>query len=608
MSASLNRYVRLIVVAILCATGAPVVAHAQSGFDELKARVGNLQNQQGSNDAASNLIEAWVKQQGIDHLTVDQVQWCLQNSLPNATERRKFSVVWTGTLTPPRAGSYSFSVSPINVNQQFGANQVQHSIVVNVASTKVVDVGPTEQELGNRPTKPKSAGLEEEQHDVWPSRGMPIELQGGQWVPIHVEMQYECNKPSEAVSPSAIVAWEGPGIDRQPIPTEVLTLPDGSGKGLQANFVLHDGKTAARQVSQASPNIDYFWATPADVAPANPALEAQLANRLWTLSTAPEFMANCAAGQQKHPYLQNGRNLQCLSSTQRREFLQLLTDNKDLLRQISDDQLLELYRSLRFGAEDAAIDFLGAWMQLHADISPRITTNFFGDNRRLYAELSICLANQQEGAYRRLQDRFLELPDGRCSLPAAYTLTYSYRRLPIPMSRSDILPESPMATWNTLFDSHIDNESISDTARVNWLIAKAQFVESRLPSSLSELPPNENYLSGADLLGEAHLSTNESKTRSRVYVEELARLAIRNPELAEQTLKSASQSSSPQEIQAWQSAIQQVAADRRKRRADDAQLRRTAYTAVLKRRRAQASNQDEIDRYDQLLQAIVNSN
>ena len=582
------------------------VNQSESSFDELRAGVTGLQSKGDSGDSIPKLIDEWLDGKDINGLSVEQVEWCLAKSLPNKTDRKAFSVVWTGFLTPPRQGNYTFSVSPINVNKRFGPDFVRHTISVSIAGMTVVDVGPKEDKKPVGRSDSQLRELAEAQPAEWQWMGAPIELKAGQPVPVHVEMAYECREPSQADSPSVILFWEGPGMDRRPVDREVFTLPDQTGKGLKAEYQLQY-QTEPRTVVQVSPNVDYAWATPADVAPINPELVARLTNRLWHLCTASDYFAECTAGRIVHAYFQDNRSTEFLSCAQRREFLQLLTENPELLNRVDDEQLVQLYRNLRFGAEYDAVDMLGAWMQLHADVTPKITADFFRENRQLYAKLAIHLARQLPDGYRVLHDRYLEMPDGRCALPVAYTLSYSVLAVPPVLTDLENIkrPKSPSSDWSELLDAKLEDTSITGDVRVNWLIAEAQSLEQRGPVLSGSSRPHETYLAGMGWLTEAHVVVEENATRTRIYAEEVARAAALNRESqVNELLHAAADTVPPEELNAWRAATEAISQKWRDRRVADSQLVRSAYIKTIQRRRERASQRNDdktVERYDEIL-------
>ena len=67
---------------------------------------------------------------------------------------------------------------------------------------------------------------------------------------------------------------------------------------------------------------------------------------------------------------------------------------------------------------------IGLWAQLHSDEPPVLAVDFYLANRRVYRELSRQMVSQYPAHLDRFDQDYLVLPDGRCSLPVAYTLAY----------------------------------------------------------------------------------------------------------------------------------------------------------------------------------------
>jgi hypothetical protein len=600
-----------------------------SSLDELQSRVILLRASGDVDGRIPQIIEEWVNARGIDSLSIDEAEWCLRESLPNKTQRKAFSVIWTGLLTAPRAGDYIFSVSPININGALGANAVRQTISVSVAGKSLIQAGPAETTIAKGQPKlpPQSAPPSNEQQ--WKYKAEPMDLTAGQAVSVRVEMHYQCSEPSYANSPSAILYWEGPGIDRRPVAADFLSVPDQTSNGLLAEYHVTDQRQAVT-IKQNNANIEFAWVKPADMAPSNPELVMRLTQRLWTIVTDRIFIGQCASGAVKHPYLEDYSSAEYLSCAQRKQFLQLVQDTPGLLSRVDDQQLLRLYRQFRFGDADRALDTVGHWMQTHADIAPRITDQFYRDNRQVYAELAEQLTRQLPEQYRLLQSRYLEMPDGRCALPVAYTLSYSYRALDQVASMSALEapplkkparrqpgdkppvppkpPEPPSAGWVKVLTNKIDDKSLSETAHANWLLARAQAAEAAAPAAMSAGSPRENYLAGLNWLTEAHLSTKDPNIQSRIYLEEVARLAAMNQmKKANETLSAAGQVVSAEEIQSWRRDVEVIAALRMAAQVAAKEAGRNGYISAIQRRKASAVARNDkaaVDRYEGVLQAM----
>lgn len=548
-----------------------------ASFDQIHARIAQMQSAGDARQSTQELVEQWIQAIGIDKLTVEKARWCLEQSLPQKADRKEFTALWTGTLMPPRTGQYVFSVSPININKKGPPDEVvRHTIKVWVDGQQIIDASPQN----------------------WNWQGTPIQLQASQSVSLRVELIYYSSDGTYGDSPHALLFGEGPGIARHIVPTEVLSPPDGEGRGLRAEYRWMDAGQEYLVV-QRDPNIEFAWATCRDVAPRNPELITALTERLWQLATEPAYLASQVAEQppaHAHPYFRNYTSLQFLSMSQRRQFIHLLLQDPRLLDRADQKQILRLYHSLRFADEKAALDVLGLWMQQHTDSTPEIAQDYFDANMRFYRNVALYLAFRAPNSehYQSLQDKYLETIDGRCCLPVAYSLAY-YHFL---MGKLDV--------WLKRIDEKLKDESIVGEKRVNWILARAQAQEIRYGGSYRFEIPRVDPLAGTNWLTEAHLVAENDATHVRVYREEIARLAAANSERRAQELLTALVGRIPAaELQDWQTKTEAVLKAWGDRQKEDEQVARDMYVDVLIQRKEEAAaqnDQEAVARYDMLLE------
>jgi hypothetical protein len=448
---------------------------------------------------AQDLVAAWVHAQGVDHLTIEQAEWCLQQVLPKKVDRKAFSATWIGVLTPRRSATYVFSTTPINVNKAIGNDAVRETMSVTLAGNQVLNTNPDQPGAADAKKSERKQLSASSIATAWEWKGQPIPLQAGRAVPIRVDVTYACRRANPTDAPSAMLFWEAPGMDRRSIAGEMLTLPNGSAGGLQAAYSWKE-ETQPITVTEQDPTLDFAWATPADIAPRAPAVVRQLTDRIWQLATSPAYLGDCTSRNVSHIYFDDASSIEYLTSTQRKEFTQLLVQHPDLLALANKEQLVRIYRSLRFGAEDESLDLLGLWMHRHANIEPEITAEFFHVNRQSFVELADCITRQLPNQYKLLKERYLETSDGRCVLPAAYTLSYSFAMAansaaaampkgPIQATResksnrsgnasiatasSPAAPDALSNDWVKLVEAKLNDKSMVGNLRVNWLLARA---------------------------------------------------------------------------------------------------------------------------------------
>jgi hypothetical protein len=590
--------------------GAKVLPAASTSFSELQRIVGALPE---GDESPARLIEEWLAGRDLSELSIEEVRWCLFNSLPNEQDRRAFTVTWTGLLKAPRTGSYVFSLSPINVNGS-GRDAVRQTISVTVAGVESLNTSqgvPADAPPSSSEGKEKAAPrrIVKSPATPWHWKGAPIKLQADRAVPVQVVLEYEGSAGDESSPPSAILCWEGPSLKRQPVGESFFSDAEGAPGGLRAEYKWHDSR-GQQSVTQASSTIDYAWTSAARVAPPRPELVERLVDRLWQLATDSAYLEKCTAGKAEHIYFRDYASTEYLSTGRRQEFLELLVSRPELLATADEKAVLRLYRKLRFGAEEAAIDMLGASLQSHADISPVMAVDFFERNRRVYWELGACLARQLPGHLNLLRDGSLLMDDGRCALPVAYVLNYGYltsTRESSPPFDAGESPETPQATpfgeWMQLLTEMCD-EPATEGAGVNWRIARAQVTEA-----LAGLPPRENYFAGMKWLHDARpLVTNEAEF-IRVHAEIVARLlAMNQQESAKAHLDELAGAIPDNTLRQWKEQASSIDKHYHDQNATHRQSARARYASHILRRRDQAKKQNDdlqVSRYDRLLNRLA---
>lgn len=574
-----------------------------ASFEQLQARVALL-DAAGAHDASAvGAVEKWLSSRDLSSLGIEQIAWCLAESLPDRSEVKEFTVVWEGMIKAPRSAEYEFSTTPINVNRQ-GRDFVKHTIVASVGDVEALHTPQEPAVSGGEVEKQSPRFLARLASLEWKSVGSAVALAANQSTPIRIEMHYEASRPTTAVPASAILFWKGPGLERQPVAEKALVGPGGEQGGLRAEYrwsVKGERQTAVEE----SAIVDGVWLTPSTIAPVSPALIKRLSDRLWSLAASEEYLQRCAAGEAVHIFCSSPQAAETLSSARRQEFLELLVAQPGLLGKTNDVQLLSLYKGLRFGAEEAAIDLLGTWMQQHADVQPEIVADFFEKNRRVYWELGQLLATQQPEMLLRLREDYLMTDDEHCALPVAYTLSYGYLaadRLAPPsleaMEDPAAAPKMRFEEWSELLAEKADDKELDDSLRINWLLARAHAEEAQ-----PDIASREDYLTGSEWLQKAKLLPGNETDYARVFTEEVARLVSMNHEAqVRQILDSLKRDLSAPAISKMQVESDHAFVVAHARRNQIAANARNAYVAKLRRRRAAAAAQSsDTSRYDKLL-------
>lgn len=115
-----------------------------------------------------------------------------------------------------------------------------------------------------------------------------------------------------------------------------------------------------------------------------------------------------------------------LSTVRRQAFLDLLVQNPALLDAMDAQHAFRFFKAFRLGTPDKALNVFGTWAARQADIACALADERFfdADTRQALAGIAILVTQQFPQQSTSLQQQFLQLADGRCSLPVAYALTY----------------------------------------------------------------------------------------------------------------------------------------------------------------------------------------
>ncbi len=507
-----------------------------------------------------------------------------------------FTVEWSGLINAPRTGLYQFLISPINVNSGYHELPVKLSMTVSVNNQIVLNSSPDKNAAGwNDPTQ-------------WVSESGGVALTAGQPVALSVSVSVEAPGAVPSSLLHALLFWKLPGSSTPVIvPQANLTVPDGSAPGLKATYSWKSDDLP-RSLTRTEPNVDVSWTSLPLILTNNLSQARQASDTLWNAMTASSFItATLGSPEKLHPFLAQPDDASAALTTVRRsEFLDLLLDNSKLLDPVDAKQAVRFFEPFRIGAPDKALDVFGVWATRHADLICDISDDriFNGDQRFAFASMAILTTQQLPAQISDLQNRYLILPDGRCSLPVAYTLACSY------------LGQKKFDTWVDYLDNKLADTSVTGDVRVNWLIARAD-ADALDPGSARHYPfyygiPFHEPLEGRKYLDEALKSAQSPAAKLRVAQEIIGRLASRQSfESALTVLQSASQNLPAdqqamatrlqQQLTGYQTAFQQDQADQPVRA-------QQAHLAELKKRREQAAQRGDkaaISRYDALIGAAT---
>ena len=308
--------------------------------------------------------------------------------------------------------------------------------------------------------------------------------------------------------------WKGPGISKSIVPGSALTPPGGEGNGLQGEFRFIRKGSEDTVTRRIDPNLDLVWNSRYTIRSAYRNSRAALASRVHVTRMSPSHLAECEGDEGdgcKHTYFSHSSRLELLSSQQRAEFVDEVLTRPALLKKATLSQVAMAYFVARIGAMDAALDMLGKWCQLHADQEPKLSNHMRAIHPEWHHAITIGIVWQYRPHLDLLEERYLEMPDGRCSLPAAYMLANGY------------LVQGKIDQWIEKLDIRLQAESLTGDPSVNWLLARAYAQEICQGVGNRRCRPEMRPLAGRGWIQTACLMAQTEPVKLRAYKELIIR-------------------------------------------------------------------------------------
>lgn len=387
-----------------------------------------------------------------------------------------FTVEWNTLVIPPETGNYRFHLSPININAGVNQDPFKYKMTIALDNFEILESAPDPDSYVDDPEYAGDPDFPE-----WKSRSQVTHLTANQAIPLKVTAIVEATKDLPASALHAMLYWEDPSGTKTLVPNSALRVPGDDFPGVRATYRWKDENGVERTLTRIEQSIDVAWSSPNIPLPEDLTFSREAANAMWGVISAPEFTASLLGPPVKmHPLFKDPDSAAAGLTTKRRgDFLEILKQNPALMDPLDLKSMVRVYQAFRFGNADKALDAFGAWSARHADYVGEIFTDnvFQGDERLACATLAVNLTQQLPGEIDRLESEYLELPDGRCSLPVAYVLGCSY------------LGQKKHADWIAILDAKLANQSLTGDKRVNWLLARANATELT-ESSAMHYPKN----------------------------------------------------------------------------------------------------------------------
>ncbi|MEZ6049205.1 MAG: PA14 domain-containing protein [Planctomycetaceae bacterium] len=506
---------------------------------------------------------------------------------PQVIPADDFTVQWRGEVIPPQTGQYKFLIGSVNASHTDLDYSFAESMSVSINGEEVISATPTQ----------------------WTSSSGDIQLTAGQAVPIQVDLTVKSTGIPHSVL-HALLFWEGPGISKTIIPTERFIVPGGGTTGLQATYTWQN-QGQDESIVRVDKNLDFAWTSGEVKVAGEMTLHDQLVANAWQYQTSTSFLDSLVDENGKirmHSWTIDPHfSAQNMTSSQRQSFLEILLSRPELLDAFSAFRMMYVYKSYRFGAEDVALDVFGTWAHRHANLEPDFPLGPFLyksnqgvdlENREAFFHMASPVTQELPAHADRLQDEFLEMPDGSCCLPVAYTLGYSY------LSRNNL------TAWTELLENKLANESLTGDQRAGWLIARAHAHEIRLSTRNPFVMPHSRPLDARDLLETAILEAEDPELKFILNKHIAIRLTAAGLFDEARSILDEATNLAPVErlgeIATWKASIDKLEALQMERQTSQAATANQAYVEKLQARlvKAQARGDDvAVQRYQALISA-----
>jgi len=514
-----------------------------------------------------------------------------------------FSVTWTGQLNVPQTGDYTFFISPIDVNMGYGNPPASISMTVSLGGQPIINANP--------PNGPDARSLLATQSAFiptsnWGAQSNPLTLTAGTPVNLQATVSVNGSQTLPFGALHAMLSWQGPGIATSLVPANAFTQAQTATPGLQANYTWTvNGQQ--QTLTRTDPMIDFAWTNSSLIIAQDPTSANQSADAMWQAMTAPAFITSYAAANpvKLHPFFREPEEASSgLTTARRQAFLDLLMQNPALLDAMDAPHAVDFFQSFRVGTPDKALTVFGTWAARQPDLTCAIAQDRFFDRltRTSLSAMAILTTQQVPAHATTLEQQYLQLSDGRCSLPIAYTLAYSY------------LGRGKLADWTATLGAKLADSTVTGDLRVNWLLARAQAEEFTRPSPaqypFGAIHPSSWPLDGQTYLYQAVNATQTPAVKVRAAKEIVARLIAAGDLQGATAFSGQLTSSLPDDqkavVAAWQQTIDGYVAGQVQAAQAQLTLANKGYLQTLQTRRAQAASQGDasaVSRYDALISA-----
>jgi hypothetical protein len=516
-----------------------------------------------------------------------------------------FTATWVGQINVPQTGDYTFTISPIDVNMGFSSPSASVSMTVFLAGQPIISARPP---AAPDPRSLLVARVPFTPTSYWVSQSNAVTLTAGTPMNIQVVVSVIAGQALPG-GLHAVLSWQGPGIATSVVPASAFTQGQNGTPGLQATYAWTvNGQL--QTLTRTDPMIDCSWTNSAIILAQDPTSANQSADSMWQALTSSDFVTSCTSATpvKLHPFLREPEEASCgLSSARRAAFLDLLVQNPALLDAMDAAHAVDCFQAFRVGATDKALNVFGTWATRQPDSTCVLASERFFDRttRTSLSGMAILTTQQLPSQATTLEQQFLQLADGRCSLPVAYVLAYSY------------LGRGRLSDWIATLNAKLTDQTVTGDLRVNWLLARGQAEEFTILAPqqypFGAIYPSSSPLAGQTYLYQAVNAAQSPSVKVRAAKEIAARLTAAGDLqgatgfLAQMTSTLADDQKAI--VSTWQQTINGYVSGQAQAVQAQLSLASKGYVKTLQARRDQAASSGDaaaVSRYDALISAASN--
>ena len=392
----------------------------------------------------------------------------------DAVDITNFSARWSGSVTAPDSGEYTFS-------QVRDFSDRDSKIKLTIGSRVVLDSASS---------------------DVGEARftSSPVALNAGEPTPIVVELVHEVEPPLSKYSggaPMAFLTWKSGQAPESIIPSSAFTPPEGFGPtgttGLQGEYYRSTDFTGLVQ-TRLDASLDQIWSMP-PVASVHQDLSKECIDRCIATILNGEFLAQTDPTVKDNTldfYLR--RIAYHMTATERQQLVEVLLSRPEVVEMMTKRGMARLWQSIYMLPSGDQVRLLGEWTL--SQPQPRTQAGPYpgwsdGSYQQVNTDYYWLLGLFMQGPYwehaERLWDEYLVLPNGECNLRVAYMTAYATRE------ESFLRDAHHLWRYYEQIDQRLDDDSVAGDMRVTWLLARV-FIEEIISAEHPRLNPDSEYL------------------------------------------------------------------------------------------------------------------